>query len=184
MNLLTKFGNFILKTVETFLVIGFILFEELIWNVLAKPFYVFFRDLVAVEALKNAFLTMNRYLLLAVFIFTLALAEVLGFVSGFYFVRGSVAVAGSIYVLKIPLAAFTVWLFDLTKPRLLTFGWFKAAYERIMAWIQLIIDSNIHRYIKSRIDPLRARFKQWLGFAKASFWAKLKARYQGYKATH
>jgi hypothetical protein len=155
-----KAKNFVIKSLESILVVGYILFEELIWNVFAKPIYQYFKSLVALESLKKTFLEMNRYLLLSVFIFILGIAEAMGFLSGFFVINGHLFSGVFVYILKIPVAAFTFWLFDLTKDQLMTFDWLKTAYEYIMGWIAKFINSPIHVYIKTRIATLRAKIKQ------------------------
>lgn len=155
-----KAKNFVIKSLESILVVGYILFEELIWDVFAKPIYQYIKGLVILESLKKTFLGMNRYLLLGVFIFILAIAEVMGFLSGFLVINGHIFSGIFIYVLKIPVAAFTFWLFDLTKTQLMTFDWLKTTYEYIMGWIARFINSPIHTYIKTRIVTLRTKMKQ------------------------
>ncbi|TXK97691.1 hypothetical protein BMR07_06050, partial [Methylococcaceae bacterium CS1] len=105
---------FFAKTLESILVIGYILFEELIWNIFAQPIYQYFKSLIVLEPLKKTFLQMNRYLLLTVFISILLLAEVMGLMAGLCFIEGYFAAGILVYVLKIPVAAFIFWLFDLT----------------------------------------------------------------------
>ena len=146
----SKAKVFAAKTFESILVIGYILFEELIWNIFAKPIYQYFKSLIVIEPLKKTFLEMNRYLLLAVFIFILLIAELAGVLAGFYFIEGYIFTGILVYLLKIPVAAFTFWLFDLTKHQLMTFDWLKTVYEWIMGTIDKLLSSAIHVYIKAR----------------------------------
>jgi len=147
------------KSFESILVVGYILFEELIWNIFAKPIYQYFKNLVALDSLKKTFLEMNRYLLLGVFILILAITEVLGFLAGFFFINGNFFTGFFVYISKIPIAAFTFWLFDLTKDQLMTFGWLKASYQFIMGWINKFIHSSIYIYIKARTTAIRTNIK-------------------------
>lgn len=154
-----KAETFVVKSLESILVIGYILFEELIWNIFAKPIYHYFKNLVALESLKKIFLRMNRYLLLSVFILILGITEVLGFLAGFFFVNGDLLIGFFVYASKIPIAAFTFWLFDLTKDQLMTFHWLKTTYQYIMELIDKFMNSSIHVYIKTRINAIRAKVK-------------------------
>lgn len=174
-----KVKNFVIKSLESILVIGYILFEELIWDVFAKPIYQYFKSLVVLESLKKTFLGMNRYLLLGVFIFILAIAEAMGFLSGFFVINGYIFSGIFVYILKIPVAAFTFWLFDLTKDQLMTFDWLKTTYEYIMCWIAKFINSPIHTYIKARIVALRIKIKQFSlkYFGEHGFIASIKTHY-------
>jgi hypothetical protein len=174
-----KAKNFVIKSLESILVVGYILFEELIWDVFAKPIYQYFKSLVALESLKKTFLGMNRYFLLGIFIFILAIAEAMGFLSGFFVINGYIFYGIFVYILKIPVAAFTFWLFDLTKDQLMTFDWLKTTYEYIMGWIAKFINSPIHIYIKARIVTLRIKIKQFSlkYFGEHGFIASVKTHY-------
>ena len=154
-----KAKTFVVKSFESILVIGYILFEELIWNIFAKPIFSYFKSLVALESLKKIFLGMNRYLLLSVFILILAITEALGFLAGFFFINGDFIIGIFVYASKIPIAAFTFWLFDLTKDQLMTFGWLKTTYQYTMGLIDKFVNSPIHVFIKTRINVIRAKVK-------------------------
>ncbi len=179
----SKAKRFVAKTLETILVTGYILFEELIWNVFAKPIYQYFKSLIAIEPLKKFFLEMNRYVLLSVFIFILSIAELMGLVAGFYFVEGSFIMGILVYGLKIPVAAFTFWLFDLTKPQLMSFDWLKTAYEWVIGVIDKLLNTDIHIYIKARIMAIRLKMKQIIQqyFGEAGFLASVKSHYHFFK---
>ena len=179
----SKAKVFAAKTFESILVIGYILFEELIWNIFAKPIYQYFKSLIVIEPLKKTFLEMNRYLLLAVFIFILLIAELAGVLAGFYFIEGYIFTGILVYLLKIPVAAFTFWLFDLTKHQLMTFDWLKTVYEWIMGTIDKLLSSAIHVYIKTRIMAIRLKLKQLLRqyFGEAGFLASVKSHYKVFK---
>jgi hypothetical protein len=179
-----KAKKIVIKSLESILVVGYILFEELIWNVFAKPIYQYFKSLIILDSLKKTFLGMNRYLLLSVFIFILGIAEVMGFLSGFFIINGYLFSGVFVYVLKIPVAAFTFWLFKLTKDQLMTFHWLKTTYLYIMDLIDKLINSDIHVYIKARIATLRAKMKQLslYYFGKQGFVASVKTHYLIYKS--
>lgn len=171
------------KTLESILVIGYILFEEFIWNILAEPIYRYCKNLIAIEPLKKLFLGLHRYLLLIVFIAILAVAEVMGFLAGYSLIEGDIILGVTVYALKIPVAAFTFWLFDLTKAQLMTFHWLATAYDFIMTWIERFKASGIHVYIKSHILVIRAKLRQLKldYFGEAGFMASLKVHYQAFK---
>lgn len=182
----TKNNNtqkFVAKTLESILVIGYILFEELIWNIFAQPIYQYCKSLIVLEPLKNTFLKMNRYLLLTVFIFILLLAEAMGLLAGLCFIEGYFVTGILVYGVKIPVAAFTFWLFDLTRTQLMTFSWLKTAYEWVMKMIDILLNSAIHIYIKTRIVAIRLKIqqlvRQYLG--EAGFKASVKSHYNAFK---
>ena len=175
--------KFVTKLLESILVIGYILFEELIWNVFAKPIFRYFKSLSLLASLKKTFLTINRYLLLVVFIVILVTTEVMGFLSGYYLVNGSVITGLLVYALKIPIAAFTFWLFDLTKVKLMTFHWLEVTYNYIMDLIEIFVHSTIHIYIKAKIASIRSQVKMLIiqYFGKEGFRASMKAHYLVFK---
>ena len=174
---------FVAKTLESILVIGYILFEELVWNIFAQPIYQYIKSLIVLEPLKKTFLQMHRYLLLTVFIFILVLAEVMGLLAGLCFIEGYFMTGILVYVLKIPVATFTFWLFDLTKIQLMTFNWLKIAYEWVMDMIDKLLNSAIHVYIKSRIMAIRLKMRQIIRqyYGEAGFIASIKSHYKAFK---
>ncbi|MBT5222043.1 MAG: hypothetical protein HON51_12235 [Gammaproteobacteria bacterium] len=183
MNINNKTPQFVAKALESILVIGYILFEELVWNIFAKPIFSYIKSLVVLEPLKQKFLTMHRYLLLTVFIGILVLAESMGFLAGLWFLEGYFISGILVYVLKIPVAAFTFWLFDLTKAQLMTFAWLEIAYEWIMGMIDKLLNSAIHVYIRNRIMVIRQKMQLIMGqyFGKVGFVASIKSHYKVFK---
>ena len=171
--------TFVIKSFESILVIGYILFEELIWNIFAKPIYQYFKNLVALDSLKKIFLEMNRYLLGSIFILILAITEMQGFLAGFFFLKGNIVTGFFVYMSKIPVAAFTFWLFDLTKDQLMTFDWLKTAYQYIMDWIHKFVNSSIYIYIKARTTIVRANVKSIMlkYFGEEGLIASVKSHY-------
>jgi hypothetical protein len=175
--------TFVVKSFESILVVGYILFEELIWNIFAKPIYQYFKNLVALDSLKKTFLEMNRHLLLFTFIVILAIVEFLGFFSAFCIVNGYFFSGIIVYASKIPIAAFTFWLFELTKEKLMTFHWLKVSYQYIMNLIDKYVNSDIHVYLKTRIIRLKTQLKQLKlkYFDKEGFLASVKKHYLAFK---
>jgi hypothetical protein len=178
-----KVKKIIIKPLESILVVGYILFEELIWDVFAKPVYKYFKSLIVFDSLKKTFLGMNRHLLLFTFIFILAIVEFLGLFSAFCIINGYFYSGIIVYASKIPIAAFTFWLFELTKDKLMTFNWLKISYEYIMNLIEKYVNSDIHVYIKTRIVSLKAQLKQLKlkYFDKEGFIASIKKHYLVFK---
>ena len=178
-----KAEKFAFGVAESILVITYIVFEELIWNIFAKPIFQYLKSLLILETLKSTFLDMHRYLLLFFFIIILVVAEFLGFLSGISIINGYIFFGVTVYALKIPVAAFTFWLFDLTKEKLMTFLWLKKSYEMIMNLIDKVINSSIHVYIKSKIVSARKKIKelanQYLG--EDGFLASIKNHYSFFK---
>jgi hypothetical protein len=79
------------------------------------------------------------------------------------FAQGQILIGTIIYVGKIPIAAFTFWLFQIAKDKLLTFAWFKFCYEWLIAQLHKIKTSAIYLNIKAKISSV----KMWI----KSLWA-------------
>lgn len=176
--------NFALRTFESILVIGFIIFEELIWNTFAKPIIQYLDRLKIFAAMKDAFVRMNRHLLLTVFLVNFFVAEYLGILSGIKVVSGDVVLGIVIYSLKIPIAAFTFWLFKLTKDKLMSFHWLKVVYEYTMNLMDKLINSSIHVYVKSLVVDMRKNLKEFLkkAFGEGGFYSTIKMYYTVFKS--
>ncbi|HFD12659.1 MAG TPA: hypothetical protein ENJ32_09350, partial [Crenotrichaceae bacterium] len=153
-------NNIAVITIEYILVAGFIVFEELIWNVLAQPIIDRLNHHAIFVKLRRMFLVMNRHLLLIVFALIFILTEILGVASGLIIVSGDLDFGILIYLLKVPLAAFTFWLFELTKQTLLTFNWLKAAYHHVMHWKAIIVSTSMYQSFKSTLFVAKNRIRK------------------------
>lgn len=179
-----KLKSIAVKTTESILVVVFIVFEDLIWDTFARPVIRYFKRLALFDALKDTFLQMNRYILLTVFVGILAFTEVMGIAAGVTIVKGYVVYGVLIYALKVPIAAFTFWLFDLTRETLLQFDWLRITYECLMDWVDQITGSAVYirvreiaRSVRNSISRLKARI-----FGEESFFASLKSHYIYFKS--
>jgi len=178
-----KTKSFVIKVFESILVIGYIIFEELIWNVFVKPIVHYIKSLVLFDNLKSIFLEMNRHLLLTVFIVILIITEVLGLLSGFCLVNGYIFTSISVYACKIPVAVFTFWLFDLTKDKLMTFQWLKTSYEYIMVLLEKLVNSSVYIYIKTKKTAIKTKIKSLVlrYFGEEGFISSVKSHYLVFK---
>jgi hypothetical protein len=71
---------------------------------------------------------------------------------------GNVIAGTALYAGKIPVAAFTFWLFRISKEKLMTFEWFKQTYDLVISIIVKIKMSSIHQRIAARLKSV----KEWL----------------------
>jgi hypothetical protein len=97
--------------------------------------------------------------LLGVFLVLFVQVELLGLFALQLIGTGKVAAGTLLYAGKIPVAAFTFWLFRVSKEKLMTFGWFKRSYELIMLIIEKIKHSAIHQRIAARLKQVKAWLK-------------------------
>ena len=116
-----------------------IFFEELIWKKLAVPVKDYLVSLEILQGLQVKIESQSVYSTLGIFLVPLAIAEVMGLYSGALIVSGSLLVGIIIYIIKIPVAGLTFWIFSFSKDKLLTIDWFNTLYElmiRLFDWIK------------------------------------------------
>jgi hypothetical protein len=134
--------------------------------------------------------SVNAYVILVLFMVMLASVEALGLYAGYLFVSGNMVIGLSIYLMKIPIAAFTFWMFRVTEEKLMQFGWFEWIYGKIMASIAWLKSLEIYlgtvdllkrtkAYVKVRVREIREKY-----FLKESpFIKRLKRLYRSIKQT-
>lgn len=145
--------------VQIVAVLIFIVFEEVIWETIAQPIYAYIRDLHLLQTIQRRLMGLNRYVLLVLFLVLLVSVEGAGLLAGVMAVRGMVLSAALLYSLKIPIAAFTFWMFHAIEPKLLSFGWFKAAYEWTVALFEWIKSREIYRETRELMQRTKERFR-------------------------
>lgn len=139
MLLLQKIARKLLSFVQFSLVFLFILFEEIIWEEIALPICQYIQSFRILQTLQSKINKLNRYIILVLFTLMLLGVEISGLFAGILFVQGKFWSGVMLYASKIPIAAFTFWLFRISKEKLLSFGWFAWAYGQLMrgiAWIK------------------------------------------------
>ncbi|MBK8815763.1 MAG: hypothetical protein IPN42_09780 [Methylococcaceae bacterium] len=154
----------ILNAVLTVLVLIYLILDELIWERIAEPIYEFIHGLKILQKVEIAIARLNRYTLLILFLFLFAAVEGLGVVAIGLFAQGLIIPAVIIYAGKIPIAAFTFWLFKIAQDKLLTFVWFKFCYEWLLSVLHKIKTSTVYLHIKAKIVNIKTWFKNlWAG---------------------
>ena len=147
--------------VQVVLVLIFIVFEEAVWETIAQPIYDYIRDLRLLQAVRQRLLRLNRYVLLVLFLVLLVSVEGAGLLAGVMAVRGNVLLGTLLYGAKIPIAAFTFWMFHATESKLLSFGWFKAAYEWIVSFFAWIKSREIYRETMHSLHRIKERLRRF-----------------------
>ncbi len=156
---LKKLLNRLVFVLQLILVVIFIVFEEVIWEAIAKPIYAYIHELHLLQTLQTRLQKVNRYVLLVLFLVLLVSVEGAGLFAGVMAVQGRVISAALLYSLKIPIAAFTFWLFHATESKLLSFGWFKWAYERTVALFAWIKSREIYQETMQAVRRIRAKIR-------------------------
>ena len=163
--MLSTIKNRLLSLLQLLLVITYIIFEELIWEGIAKPIYKAIHALKILQKMEAKLETLNPSVILLIFVVLFVIVEAAGIYAGMLFVSGQVFIGLVLYISKIPIAAFTFWLFRVTEDKLMQFGWFKWLYDWIMKAIDWIKSSEIHQktieyllQIKRGIKALKEKY--------------------------
>jgi hypothetical protein len=143
----------------TVLVFIYLVLEEVIWERIAEPIYGFIHGLKILQKVEILIHSLNRYTLLACFLILFAAVEILGIIAIGLFAQGQVLLATVLYAGKIPIAAFTFWVFKIAQDKLMTFAWFKFCYEWLLAQLQKIKTSAIYVNIKAKMISVKTWFK-------------------------
>ena len=184
--MLTTIKNKLISLLQLILVIIYIIFEELIWEGVAKPIYEAIHSLKILQKVEAKLQYVNPSIILIIFVVLLLVVETFGIYAGMLFVSGQVLLGLGLYLSKIPIAAFTFWLFRVTEDKLMTFGWFKWLYEKMMVGIAWLKSREMYIKTMERLKTIKVFVKNWKKkyFAKESpFISRLKKLYQSVKAS-
>ncbi len=170
---------------QLLLVTIYIIFEELIWEGIAKPIYQAIHALKILQRLEAKLEHLNPSMILGIFILLFAIVEAFGIYAGMLFVSGQMLLGLVLYISKIPIAAFTFWLFRITEDKLMRFGWFKWVYQWIMKAIDWIKSTEIHQKTVAYLLQVKIRikaFKEKYFSSESPFIEKMKQLYTRLKA--
>ena len=175
-----------ISLLQLLLVITYIVFEELIWEGIAKPIYEAIHALKILQKIEARLETVNPSVILFIFVVLLTIVEAFGIYAGMLFVSGQMVLGLVLYISKIPIAAFTFWLFRVTEDKLMLFGWFTWLYDWIMKAIDWIKSSEMHQktieylvQIKTHVKVLKEKYFA----AKSPFIEKIKQLYKTLKTS-
>lgn len=152
--IITRFADIVLGILVTV----YIILEELVWDNIAEPIYSFIHGLSILQKAEEFINQLNRHVLLVLFLTLFTQVELLGIFALKLIGTGKIITGTTLYAGKIPVAAFTFWLFRVSKEKLMTFGWFKQAYDIVISIIEKIKMSSIHQRIATRLKSV----KEWL----------------------
>lgn len=188
--MLSAIKNRLTSLLQLILVIIYIIFEELIWEGVAKPIYETIHGLKILQKIEAKLEHVNASVILFIFIVLLSIVEAFGIYAGVLFVSGQVALGLILYIAKIPIAAFTFWLFRITEDKLMQFGWFKWLYDWIMQAIEWLKTREMYVKTMERLgkvkQSIKKKFQSWKEkyFSKESpFITKIKSLYKTVKAS-
>jgi len=171
-NLLEKITQRLLLLVQFILVILFILFEEIIWEGIAKPIYKHIESLHLLQGVEKSITYGNRYVVLFIFLVLLFGVEGAGLLAGIFFVQGQMLLGLLLYIAKIPIAAFTFWLFKVAKNKLLSFDWFEWLYDKVMDGLRWLKNLDIYKSTMSHMLVFKTKIKEQLKTIKLKYFSK------------
>jgi hypothetical protein len=171
-NFLQKIAQRLLLVFQFILVFIFILFEEIIWEGIAKPIYEKIQSLKILQKLKAKIAHSNRYVILVVFLVLLLTVELAGLLAGVFFVQGYILFGLTLYMAKIPIAAFVFWLFKVSKRKLLSFEWFSWSYEKLMAGLDWLKDLEIYKTMMEKMSKFKSKIKKQWKSIKVKYFSK------------
>ncbi len=182
--MLLAIKNRLISLLQLLLVIIYIVFEELIWEGIAKPIYEAIHSLKILQKVEAKLQHANPSVILVIFVILLAIVEAFGIYAGMLFVSGQVLLGLGLYISKIPIAAFTFWLFRVTEDKLMQFAWFKWLYEKMLAGIAWLKSQAVYISTMKRLKEFKTILKSWKQkyFVKESpFIQKIKSLYTAVK---
>lgn len=156
---------------QLILVIIYIIFEELIWEGIAKPVYTFVHSLKILQKVEARLQHVNPSVVLVIFVVLFVIVEAFGIYAGMLFVSGQVFLGLTLYISKIPIAAFTFWLFRVTEDKLMQFGWFKWVYDWVMKAIAWLKSSEMYTKMMERLKKIKTSVKAYIVEFKAKYFA-------------
>ena len=150
----------ILNIFLTIFVFSYIIFEELIWERLAKPIFSYISTLELFRNLEPKILALNSYLILFIFLIPFIIVELLGIYAGILFVSGNIVLGIVLYISKIPIAVVIFWFFNIAKDRLLQFTWLNYIYKNLILIIDKIKNSKIYLMIQDKTLIIKNEIKK------------------------
>lgn len=179
----------IIRLIQLILVVVFIIFEELIWEGIARPVYRYIHGLKILQKVEEKVRLTPPYAILFIFLILFAVVEGIGIYAGILFVSGKALTGTLLYIAKIPIAAFTFWLFRVSESKLMQFGWFAWSYEKVITTISRIKGSEIYiltiekaKSIKNKLKFAWIKWKESYLQEDSTFMTKLKRLYRAIKS--
>lgn len=170
--MLSLITNKFISLFQLLLVIIYILFEELIWEGIAKPVYQAIHGLKMLQKIETKLEKANAHVILGIFVVLLVIVEAAGIYAGMLFVSGQVLIGLVLYISKIPIAAFTFWLFRITEDKLMQFGWFKWLYDKLISGIDWLKSREMYISTMKRLKMLKERIKVFMARLKEKYFSK------------
>jgi hypothetical protein len=172
LNFFKNISKKLLLLLQFSLVFLYIIFEEIIWNIIAEPIYNFLESFRIVQKIDKLLRSTNRYTILILFVVLFVAVELLGIVAGGLLVSGKIIFGVGLYITKIPIAVFTFWMFKVVKSKLMTFDWFKVSFDMLDKIINTIKNSSMYKSTLEIFIKTKELLKYKLYYFKERFFSK------------
>lgn len=157
---MNKIINIITHYLFILIVLGYIVYEELVWERFAQPIVRYIQSLNLLKKLEVYLEDVNGEVILFAFVSLFVVVELQGIYAGILLLKGKVLFWILLYAGKIPIAAFTFWLFRVTKPKLMVFGWFEKSYNFLMRMIDWLKATDVYKSIKTKSTEVKNYIKK------------------------
>ncbi len=171
MEFLKKIAQRLLLIIQFVLVFLFILFEEIIWEGIAEPIYERIASLRLLQKIERGVNLLPRSIVLVLFLSLLLGVEGAGLFAGFLFVQGYILFGLLLYITKIPIAAFTFWLFKVSREKLLSYAWFAWLYDKLMQALTWLKEREIYQESMEILGRLKIQIKSMIMNIKTKFFS-------------
>ena len=163
----TKKTNSLITTFKVFaeilLVIGFILFEKVIWEQLVYPVKEAVSKLKLFVKFEAWLTTQNTITTLGFFLAPFIAAELLSIYSGGLIITGHILIGITLYIAKIPVAGIAFWIFSFSKEKLLSLDWFNTIYKLIIKGFDWVKSTKIYDRVQKKIEAIKKYLKELKG---------------------
>jgi hypothetical protein len=140
-----------------------------VWESIARPIYEYVHSLKILKKVELWVNKVHRTVLLVLFLLLFIKVEILGVAAMALLASGKIVSGVILYATKIPIGAFTFWLFKISKNKLMTFKWFKRSYDFVMSKIEYIKNSEIYKNIKKTTAPIKSVLREKIKSFKKLF---------------
>jgi hypothetical protein len=147
-----------------FLILLYIVLEDLIWKKFAKRITDYMLSLNIFIYAERIISNFHVNVILVGFLILLIISEILGIMAIALIGKGLVISGVILYVAKIPLVSLTFWLFKISKDKLLKINWFNKIYLFIIKILNIIKSSkyyiNTMHFVINVKEDLKYIFKK------------------------
>jgi len=157
---MNKIINTLSHYLFTLIVLGYIFYEELVWERFAQPIVRYIQSLNLLKKLEAYLQDVNGVVILFAFVLLFVVVELQGIYAGILLLQGKVILWLLLYAGKVPIAAFTFWLFRISKPKLMAFAWFEKSYIFVMKSIDWLKATEIYKNIKIKAAEIKSYIKK------------------------